>query len=159
MQAFVLQPNLFQLQNVGRVAHRGVDLDLRTSWGTRFDTSVTYSYLNRETKSTPAVPLFNLPAHKFLASAIAMPLPRLQLSGVITVESSRPVQNEGGRILTVPDYATLDLKSAWRFTQNLSLEGGLLNAFDRNYALADGYPQPGRIVFASVRAAVGRRLP
>lgn len=156
VQQVFLQPNLFQLQNVGRVAHTGFDVDLRARWHTRVETRVGYNYLHRETKSTPAVPLLNTPGHKLLATAIVQPVNRLQLATVLAVESQRTVQNEGGTLLRLSSYATLDVKGGWQIARDISAEAGVRNLFDRNYFLADGYPQPGRTLYVGARVAVGR---
>ncbi len=159
VQAVVLRPNLFQQQNVGRVAHTGFEIDTKTELGARVDLGVTYSYLHRDAKSTPAVPLLNVPEHKLQAHVVAAPVERLQLVAAWTVESERRVQNEAGTLLEVSDYGVAEVKAGWRFSPHLAVEGGLSNAFDRNYALADGYPQPGRTAFVALRAAFGRKLP
>lgn len=156
VQQVFLQPNLFQLQNVGRVAHTGIDLDLRGRWTSRVETSVSYNYLHRETKSTPAVPLLNTPAHKFLATAIVNPLDRLQIATALVVESRRSAQNDAGTLLRIPSYGTVDVKGSWRVVDGIMAEAGVRNLLDRNYALADGYPQPGRVLYVGARVDVGR---
>lgn len=156
VQQVYLQPNLFQLQNVGQVAHTGLDLDLRGHWTSRVETGVSYNYLHRQSKSTPAVPLLNVPGHKFLASAIVAPVARLQLAAILTVESERQVQNDGGTLLRMASYGTVDIKGSWRLAPATSVEAGVRNLLDKNYVLADGYPQPGRVLYAGARIGIGR---
>ncbi len=156
VQQVFLQPNLFQLQNVGNVAHSGFDLDLRGRWTSQLETSLSYNYLHRESKSTPAVPLLNTPAHKFLATAAVAPVEKLQVAAALVVESSRKIQNDAGSPLDLGSYATVDLKGSWQVARSLSAEAGVRNLFDRMYVLADGYPQPGRVLFVSARVGIGR---
>lgn len=156
VQQVFLQPNLFQLQNVGSVAHSGVDLDLRGRWTSRLETTVSYNYLHRESKSTPAVPLLNTPAHKLLATAVVTPVDRLQVAALVTVESARTGQNDAGTLVRVPSYGTLDVKGSWQLAPMLSAEAGVRNLFDRDYMLAEGYPQPGRILYVGARVGVSR---
>jgi iron complex outermembrane receptor protein len=46
-------------------------------------------------------------------------------------------------------YTTLNLKAVYRVTGDISAEAGVNNLTDRNYSLADGYPNPGRSYFAN----------
>ncbi len=156
VQQVVLRPNLFQLQNVGRVVHTGVELDTRTTVTGRLELGLTYSYLHRESKSTPAVPLLNVPNHKLLGTVVATPWKRLQLVGAVTYESSRTSQNEAGTLMSLDGYTTVDAKASVSVTPVIALEAGGSNLFDTNYQLAEGYPQAGRIGFVNVRVDFGR---
>jgi iron complex outermembrane receptor protein len=156
VQQVVLRPNLFQLQNVGRVAHTGVELDTRTTVAGRIELGLTYSYLHRESKSTPAVPLLDVPNHKFLGTVVATPWKKLQLVGAVTYESSRTSQNEAGTLQRLDGYTTVDAKASVSVTRVVALEAGGSNLFDTNYQLADGYPQAGRVGFVNLRVAFGR---
>ena len=46
-------------------------------------------------------------------------------------------------------FTTLNLKAAYMLRKDISLEAGVSNLADRNYALADGFPSPGRSWFAN----------
>lgn len=46
-------------------------------------------------------------------------------------------------------YTTLNLKAAYRPMQAVTLEVGVNNATDKNYSLANGFPQPGHMWFAN----------
>ena len=151
VQPVVLQPNLYQLQNVGGVAHMGIEVDARTTLTKRLDVGLTYSYLHREPRSTPEVLLLNVPDHKLLGTLVATPWRRLQLVAAVTFESSRDSQNEGGQIHRLDGYATVDAKASFRPWPGVSVEVGASNLFDDDYQLAEGYPQPGRLVFANLR--------
>ena len=48
-------------------------------------------------------------------------------------------------------YALANLKVVYKPAPSLAIEGGASNILDANYALADGYPMPGRMWFANAR--------
>jgi vitamin B12 transporter len=48
-------------------------------------------------------------------------------------------------------YALLDLLGEWRVRPHLLLQARLANAFDRDYATAAFYPQPGREIYVTLR--------
>lgn len=161
VQRFYLQPNLYQLRNVGRVAHSGVEAELRGGMGRGMEAGVSYSFLHRDSKSEPAVALLDTPSHKVTASLVAAPFAsRLQraltIAAIVSRESRRNVQNDGGTFRRLDGFTRMDLKASWHVHQTTSVEVGASNAFDANYQLADGYPEPGRTVFAGVRFSLGR---
>jgi iron complex outermembrane recepter protein len=150
IQRFYVQPNLSQLRNIGDASYSGLELDARTMLVPHVDLGANYTYLNRQNISDPATPLVDAPRHKGRLSVTGT-LASLRVMAGLDIESGRRTQNEGGTYLDVPSFATLNLKGSWTVVRHVDLEISLLNAFDEYYWVADGYPEPGRMVMASVR--------
>ncbi|MBL8650512.1 MAG: TonB-dependent receptor [Sphingopyxis sp.] len=49
-------------------------------------------------------------------------------------------------------YVTAALRVDYNLTDRITIGVGGRNLFDRNYALTDGFPEPGRSLFLGVRA-------
>lgn len=49
-------------------------------------------------------------------------------------------------------YALVNFEAEYDFDPNTTLALGVSNLFDQNYALAQGFPEPGRMFFANLRA-------
>jgi iron complex outermembrane receptor protein len=47
-------------------------------------------------------------------------------------------------------FMLANVKGSVQVYKFLSLEGGVNNLFDRNYALAEGFPEPGRNFFVNL---------
>jgi iron complex outermembrane receptor protein len=75
----------------------------------------------------------------------------LQVIAGLDYEAGRKPQNEASNYFDVPAFATMDLKGVWTIRKRLAAELALLNAFDKYYWVADGYPEPGRTVMATLR--------
>ena len=70
--------------------------------------------------------------------------------------------NKGGTPITaatakpsyvdIGSYALLNFQAEYEFTENFSTGVGVTNLLDQNYALADGFPEPGRQFYATARA-------
>lgn len=52
----------------------------------------------------------------------------------------------------IGSYALLNFRADYDFTENFSTAVGVTNLLDQNYALADGFPEPGRQFYATARA-------
>ena len=77
----------------------------------------------------------------------------LQTSGGCPGAASRPTPAFGRPNFTdIGSYALLSFRADYDFTENLSAAIGVTNLLDQNYALADGFPEPGRQFYATARA-------
>jgi iron complex outermembrane receptor protein len=151
IQRFYLQPNLMQLRNIGLASHAGVELDARTQLVPRVDLGANYTFLRRENLSDPLTPLVDAPRHKGRVSLTGTIAPALHAVASLEFESGRRTQNEAGRFLDVPSFATANLKGIWTIRRQVDAELSLLNAFDKYYWVSDGYPEAGRTVLATLR--------
>lgn len=151
VQPFFLQPNLFQLQNVGDVRNSGLEAEWRIGGTRDVQGSIGYSYLHRESVSDTTVPLLNTPNHKMFGFVSYSGVPRLRLIASVNTESSRAVQDDAGALLSLAGYSTVTAKAAFAVYRNIDLEVSTTNLFDRNYELSSGFPEPGRVGLVQLR--------
>lgn len=119
-----------QMQNAGRAHIAGLELGLRGSAGAWLDWGGNYTYMR----------LTDVPRHKLAAHAVLHAARQFDLVALAEYDSGRWVSNT----LALGGFATVNLKAVYRPMPALSLEAGVNNLADRNYALADGFPAAGR---------------
>lgn len=66
-------------------------------------------------------------------------------------DSRRYSASDGSRV--AGDFTVVDAKARYEVIKNLTAEIGLHNLFDADYEYEEGYPEPGRTVFANIRYA------
>jgi iron complex outermembrane receptor protein len=151
IQRFYVQPNLSQQRNIGRASHAGFEADVRSRMWRRAEIAFNYTYLNRRNLSDPATPLVDTPRHKGLASVGVEPVRPLRLMGYVDFEAGRQTLNEAGHLYKVGSIATIGAKATWTIRAQVEVELGLTNVTDRNYWLAEGYPEAGRTSLTNLR--------
>lgn len=151
IQRFYLSPNLSQQRNIGRASASGFELDARVRPWTAVEVWGSYGFLRRENQSAPAVPLTETPRHKGLASISVEPVAAFRLSATLEFESGRRHTNDAGRVFDVPAFALVSAKATWRLRAGVEMDVSAQNLTDRNYWVADGYPEAGRSVLAGLR--------
>lgn len=151
-----------QRQNLGSAEYYGAELALTAHIGQTLEIGANYTYTHRSFDiGTPAagtiVPVFRLtdvPAHKGFVYASWSPLTDLHIVPSVDVASNRttlttaspPVDYRTG------SYAQANLRVDYTLRPGVEIGVGARNLFDDNYTLTDGFPEPGRSFFASVRA-------
>lgn len=145
--------------NIGKETHQGLELEIRAQPTRRISIDANYSYLNRTigaaelpagtSLSSVLVLTTGIPKNKAIATA-AMLLP-FHISGMVssryeggvtlqdTTYSTAPQNLAHGEALSTTD-AGLDIP----LHAGLRMQGGVKNAFDRNYFYSAGYPEAGR---------------
>lgn len=137
--------NKCQRRNVGKVRASGVELGLRSPVSSRMELGGNYTYTNLENISDPATKLTDVPRTKLTAHALFRPISAVDLIAFAEYNSSKWVSNT----VSLEGFTTLNLKAVYRPAKNVSAEAGVTNLTDRNYSLADGFPNPGRMWFAN----------
>jgi iron complex outermembrane receptor protein len=97
--------------------------------------------------SDRAIRLTDVPRHKLTAHAVLHAARQVDVVAIAEANSGRWVSNT----LALGGFATVDLKAVYRPLPALSLEAGMSNLVDRNYALADGFPGAGRTWLANAQ--------
>ncbi len=147
-----VQPGIFQFQNTGRAEFYGGDVSVKVPVRAAFETGVQYSYIHRQNLSNPDLNFIDVPDHKLFAYAQALLLRRAVVGqttvvGSVEYNSARYSTSYGTR---TGGFMVAYLKASVRLQRYLSLEGGVNNLFDRNYALAEGFPEAGRNFFVNL---------
>lgn len=142
-----VQPGIYQFQNTGRAEFYGGDVSLSVPVSTAFQAGVQYSYIHRQNLSNPDLKFVDVPDNKVFIYAQAQLLRRIALVGNIEYDSDRYSTSYGTQ---AAGFMVANAKASVRLQRYVSLEGGINNIFDRNYALAEGFPEPGRNFFVNV---------
>lgn len=142
-----VQPGIYQFQNTGRAEFYGGDVSLNIPVSTAFQAGAQYSYIHRQNLSNPELKFVDVPDHKLLVYAQAQLLRRISLIGHVEYDSDRYSTSYGTQAAS---FVVVNTKASVRLQRYVSLEGGVNNLFDRNYALGEGFPEPGRNVFINL---------
>ncbi|MDD5365624.1 MAG: TonB-dependent receptor [Gallionellaceae bacterium] len=141
-----------QMQNIAEARHQGVELSLEQHLGEAWRLGFNYTWLDRENKSNPSVPLTDTPRQRLFAHLDWDLAGAWAVQATAEWEEGRKVAygNNTGTYTTLDGYTVLGLKGIWRPVKAAEVEVGVSNLTDANYELADGYPMPGRMWFANV---------
>ncbi len=138
---------LNQNQNIGDVRRYGAELDVSGSIITNLNGGFNYTYICSDNR-TDSTRVTDIPRHKFAAYAKYMPLTSLSLIADIEYNSQRYSSSDGIEVARA--FAVTNFKAAYEFLKGLKIEGGVSNIFDRDYSLAEGYPEAGRSFFTNL---------
>ena len=134
-----------QMQNVGKVRASGIELGLSQALSTWLEVGGNYTFIDLDNRSDSATRLTDVPRHKLLAHALIRPAAGWEVVAFAEHDSARWASNT----VRLSGFTTLSLKAAYMLRKDIALEAGVSNLADRNYALADGFPSPGRSWFAN----------
>lgn len=134
-------PGVRQAQNVGTATNKGLDLSVQAPIGNTWLASVAYSYLNA-TLGSPGLVATNAPRNWADVGISWLPGEATTLSAHVQAASSRQTTTDGKQ--PVAGFAVVNLRWVQRLTPRLTLYTNLNNALDKNYALSEGFPMPGR---------------
>lgn len=141
-------PSLFQLQNVGRSRHLGTELGFDWKPGEKFQFTANYAYLDRKNESQSNIRLIDTPRHSLFTYADIRPVKWLSIIPSLEYNGSRYSTTYG---MEAGAWATTHLKISVHLPRDVTLSAGVNNLLDRNYALAEGFPEAGRNFFVNVQ--------
>lgn len=155
-QRFFVQPNVFQLRNLGDARYLGGEFGIRSNLTQAFLFTANYTYLSRTNESAVILPgaprhLVDTPRHKVYSSATYRLHPRVTLLADLQYEAGRYTQNDGGTIRPASQFASVGIGAFARIYRNAEVQAGVNNLFDRNYFIVDGYPEAGRTAYVNLR--------
>ncbi|WP_257572788.1 TonB-dependent siderophore receptor [Janthinobacterium sp. UMAB-56] len=136
-----------QMRNAGRAHISGVELGLRGRIGAWLEVGGNYTHTNMKNVSDRATRLTDVPRHKLTAHAVLHAARQVDVVAIAETNSGRWVSNT----LELGGFTTLNLKAVYRPLPAMTLEAGMHNVADRNYALADGFPSAGRTWLANAQ--------
>lgn len=150
-----------QRRNLGEASYYGGEIGVTARIGSTLDFGANYTHIERDFAITPAqsvvIPAFALtdvPDDKGFVYASWRPLGGLEVTPSVELASNRttvttaapPVYYRTG------SYARADLRVDYAILPEVVVGIGARNLFDDFYTLTDGFPEPGRSFFASLRA-------
>ncbi|MBU1054633.1 MAG: TonB-dependent receptor [Proteobacteria bacterium] len=139
---------LKQNQNIGDVNRWGAELEIAAPIMDKLEAGFNYSYIYNDNR-TNNEKITDIPKHKFFAYARYMPVTQLSLLADIEYNSDRYSSSDGDA--TTGAFAITNFRTIYEIIKGIKIEAGVLNIFDRNYELSEGYPMPGRSYFANIR--------
>lgn len=139
-------PKSCQWQNIGKVRASGLELGLRSPVSPWLEVGGNYTLTDLRNISNPSVRLTNVPRQKLIAHVLFKPYGAMDLIAFVEHDSSRW---DSVTFVEVPGFTTMNLKAVYHATQSFSAEVGVTNLADKYYAMADGFPSPGRMWFAN----------
>lgn len=150
-QRYYLQPNLYQLRNLGEARFLGGELGVRANPANFLQIHANYTYLSRRNMSNPGLLMVDTPRHKAYSAATFQVGARTTLIADLRYEGGRFYQNDGGRFGRASNFAAVGFSGTTRLYGQIELQAGVDNALDRNYFLVDGYPEAGRTMYVNLR--------
>jgi len=158
--------NLNRRENIGSADYYGGEISVDLRLGGTLNAGVNYSYIHRSFDIGTPPPgglirpfeLTDVPAHKGFAYASWKPVAGLDIVPSLEFASGRTTVTPASANGLAPvyykteSYVTAALRVDYDLTDRITIGVGGRNLFDRNYALTDGFPEPGRSFFLGVRA-------
>lgn len=144
-----------QSRNLGHGEYYGFEASARARFSDQISIGGNYTFTHRML-SDQNLPIFrptDVPTHKAFLYADWSPVAKLHILPNIDLASNRwTVIAAGTRYYRTGAYAQANLRIDYAVTDKVEIGVGARNIFDDNYQLVDGFPEPGRSWFASIRA-------
>ncbi|KRW95379.1 TonB-dependent siderophore receptor [Paracoccus sp. MKU1] len=149
-----------QSQNVGDGTYKGFEIAANWQIGARIGLVAHYAYLHRGITDPVRVDYrpTDTPRHEAFLRLDWQALDNLTVSPSVEVSSSRlsesAIQPDDPSLIAysrMGGFALVNLDFDWRATDSASIVFGVRNLFDRNYALVEGFPEPGRNFYLTTR--------
>lgn len=143
-----------QNQNIGHVEQYGFEMDLSSPILTNLDAGLNYTYLDTNNRSGKEK-LTDVPEHKFLIYAKYTPIKKLSIIADLEIDSRRYSSTGVSNGVDVSPrvakgFGLANAKATYEIMKGLQIEAGVRNVFDKDYALNEGYPMPGRTYFSNL---------
>lgn len=150
-QRFFVQPNVFQLRNLGEARYLGGEFGFRTSLTRSLLFSTNYTYLSRRNQTQPSVIMLDTPRHKIYGMVTYRFGNRLTVFSDFAYEGGRWNANDAGRVFRANSFANLGIGASARIYRDSEIQAGINNLLDRNYFYVQGYPEAGRNAYVNLR--------
>ncbi|MEN6484144.1 MAG: TonB-dependent receptor [Syntrophobacteraceae bacterium] len=140
---------LNQNQNIGDVDQYGVELGLSGQILDCLKGGFNYTYIQYDNKSS-SDRIRGIPNHKLFAYLqYFTPISGLSWLNSVEYNGDRYSSSDGVRVAR--EYALVNTKAIYEIGKGFTIEGGINNLTDANYALDEGYPLDGRNYFMNLR--------
>lgn len=152
--------NLTQSQNVGSGNYLGAEISVSWSVMPGLDVGANYTGIRRHLRydANPAFRPTGVPTHKGFVWADWSPVDGLHIVPSADIASDRwtlftaTPASAAQRYYRTGAYVNAGLRIDYALTDHIDVSVGGRNLFDDYYTLTDGFPEPGRTLFASIRA-------
>lgn len=149
-----------QSRNVGDGDYYGFELAVNGKLTPTLSFGANYTYIHRDLHN-PSIGFYQLidvPSHKGFAYLSWQPVPALTVVPSVEFSSNLTTVTPASATGFAPVYsrvgahANAGLRVDYEITRQVAIGIGARNLFDANYQLTDGFPEPGRSFFATIRA-------
>ncbi|HSY61967.1 MAG TPA: TonB-dependent receptor [Cytophaga sp.] len=142
-----VQPGLSQMQNTGTAEFSGIEASLDYPVMRMVSTGVNYTYIERKNITNASIKFTDVPNHKVFGYVQYNPMKGSYIVGSIEYNSKRYSASYG---TTAAGFMLLNAKASFKVLKYFVIEGGVNNILDKNYSLAEGYPEQGRNFFITL---------
>jgi len=147
MQVSNVQPNVSQLQNTGKAEFYGSEFSANYMILNGWNAGAQYSYLHRANLSNKGLKFTDAPDHKVLVSSGYQFKNIASVLASMEYNSSRYSTSYGTK---ASEFAVANFSARVKGYRWISIEAGVNNAFDKNYAISEGFPEAGRNYFVNL---------
>ena len=133
---------------IDRSRHKCFEFSLGSFATKDLEVGGNYSYLIVTNDNTDAK-VYDLPKHKAFLYVDYKITPKLSAYLSQYISSGKYVLSEEETRLA--GFGVTNLKLTYEPIENLSIEAGVSNLFDKNYEYDEGYPEEGRVFFSNIR--------
>jgi iron complex outermembrane receptor protein len=152
--------NLTQSRNVGKGNYYGGEISVSAHLARGLDAGFNYTLTKRDLDyaANPAFEPTGVPTHKGFVYVDWSPVDALHFVPSLDIASDRwtlftaTPASAPQQYYRSGSYVNAGMRIDFDVTENLTIGVGGRNLFDDLYTLTDGFPEPGRSLFASVRA-------
>ena len=144
---------LTQARNVGDGENYGLELAGEMQVGHQLTLGGHYTWLQRRIRDPlqPALRPLGTPTHQGLLFATFETRGGVSVMPSVEFASDRWSDLSGGGYREIGAHTLLNLQLQYRASERFQAALGGRNLLDRNYSIADGYPEPGRTLYAKLQ--------
>lgn len=143
-----VQPGKSQMQNTGKAEFMGIEAGVKYDILNNLLLGINYTYIKRNNLTNPTDRYTDVPNSKVFGFIQYQPIKQIQLMLSTEFNSSRYSTSYG---VTTPDFTLVNFSISGKVWKYISIETGINNILDKNYALVEGYPEEGRNFFVTLR--------
>ncbi|AUI65994.1 MULTISPECIES: TonB-dependent siderophore receptor [Glaesserella] len=137
-----------QAQNIDTADYKGAELSATYFVTDALQLGGNYTYIRAKYKNKDAL-IYDLPKHKGFVYVDYQITPKFSAYLSQELVGSRYSQSQQDTKLA--GFGVTDVKFTYKPVENLALEAGVSNLFDKNYEYREGFPEEGRVFFGNIR--------
>ncbi len=146
-----VQPGKSQMQNTGSAQFYGAEASLLYSTLSNLLISLNLSAIKRDNLSNPNILFTDVPNYKLFSYIQYKPTDKLSTNLDFEYNSFRYSTSYG---VIAPSFFIMDFIVSVQIEEYINLDAGVKNILDKNYMLAEGYPEEGRNFFVTLHFAI-----
>ncbi len=143
---------VYQFQNAGKATFKGLECSAEWTPKSWLKATGGYSYVDRRNDSNPSLLFVDVPKNK-LTGTLQFLQSRNTWALVEGEYDAKRFSTSDGKY-TAGGYGVINLRGSVGLGGSAWLQASVENLFDRNYQVAEGYPEPGRTYVLSVNYAL-----